>query len=508
MKGIRLIFFNVILLTATSLVMRTIGLSFQVYLSNKIGAAGIGLYQLVLSVYFLTITFSTSGVRLASTRLIAEELGQGQAEGARKALRLCVIYALAFGLAASWALFISAKYIGTYWLCDLRTIVPLRILATSLPFISLSSAFGGYFMAVRRVVKSAAVQIVEQFVKISVTIVLFTCMMPSDLEKACFAIVVGTCVGECVSFLLLFFLHVFDIRRYRNDNKMGPGLLGRMLHITLPVALGAYVSSAMRTVQQLLIPVGFKKSGASSDMALSTYGSINGMVIPVIMYPSVLFSSLADLIVPELAECKACGNYKRIDRIVFRLFHFGMLFCLFVMSIFLFFPNELSSAIYKSTDTAYFMYILSPLIPLTYLDTLTDAVLKGIGEQVRTMYYNIIESFISVIFIYFLLPRYAINGYIFIIIFARALNFSLSLNRLIKVTSFRIRVWPIVKALFCIFGAYHIAGLFIRFIGEPLSWIMHIAVYTAVYFLLLNVAFPTSWTSFVQLTHSIRRNAA
>ena len=56
-------------MTATSLLMRTIALVFQVYVAGKIGAAGIGLFQLVMSVYTLATTVAVSGVRLAATRL-------------------------------------------------------------------------------------------------------------------------------------------------------------------------------------------------------------------------------------------------------------------------------------------------------------------------------------------------------------------------------------------------------------------------------------------------------
>ena len=64
-------------MTATSLLMRTIALVFQVYVAGKIGAAGIGLFQLVMSVYTLATTVAVSGVRLAATRLIAQQTGRG-----------------------------------------------------------------------------------------------------------------------------------------------------------------------------------------------------------------------------------------------------------------------------------------------------------------------------------------------------------------------------------------------------------------------------------------------
>lgn len=63
------------LLTASSLVMRCIALTFQMWLVSRIVAADVGLYGLVGSVGFLAATVAISGIRFISTRLISEELG-------------------------------------------------------------------------------------------------------------------------------------------------------------------------------------------------------------------------------------------------------------------------------------------------------------------------------------------------------------------------------------------------------------------------------------------------
>lgn len=73
-------------MTATSLLMRTIALVFQVYVAGKIGAAGIEeKFQLVMSVYTLATTVAVSGVRLAATRLIAQQTGRGDDAAIRRA---------------------------------------------------------------------------------------------------------------------------------------------------------------------------------------------------------------------------------------------------------------------------------------------------------------------------------------------------------------------------------------------------------------------------------------
>lgn len=73
--------FNAAVLTGTSLVTRTIGISFRVYMSNIIGAEGIGLYQLICAVYFFATTFATSGITLIVTRLVTDCLAKGKRAG-------------------------------------------------------------------------------------------------------------------------------------------------------------------------------------------------------------------------------------------------------------------------------------------------------------------------------------------------------------------------------------------------------------------------------------------
>lgn len=492
MKRVKVIFINLIVLTATSLLMRTIGIWFQVYLSKKIGPSGIGLFQLILAVYFLAITLATSGIRLAAIRLVAEELGIGNDFGARKALTTCLTYSLIISCATSIALYSSAGYIGTRLLDDTRTILSLRLLALSLPFLAMSSVLSGYFTAVRRAIKAASVQILEQVVRIGACIIFLSIYLPQGLEHACAAIVVAALIGELFSFLILFFLYRWDIRRYSAERTLTDNLNTRIYKIALPIALSAYLTSAFRTIQNLLIPYGLKKSGSSSESALSTYGIINGMVIPILMFPAALLNAVSELIVPELAECMACKRNNRLKYIISRVLNMGIISSICIMSIFFRYSQELGIAIYNSSESAYFIRILAPLIPIMYMDSIVDGMLKGINEQVSSMRYNILESLIGAALIYLLLPKYAITGYIFTIFLTRFINFSLSLNKMLSVIKARINVSLILKAGFCILNAIVITNLIffgLRVISLDISFSLtaNIALLIIIYYILLRL---------------------
>ena len=165
-KHAKQLFWNALLLSAASLLMRTVGVWFGVYVSNRAGAEAMGLFSLMAGVYGFALTLATSGIHLGVTRVITEAIGEGKRERIAPAMRHAVLYALCFGLGAAALIAGFAEPIGLLWLKDGRTVRSLRLFALSLPLISLSSVFGGYFTAVRRPYKNAAAQVFEQFVKI------------------------------------------------------------------------------------------------------------------------------------------------------------------------------------------------------------------------------------------------------------------------------------------------------------------------------------------------------
>ena len=85
-------------LTGAAVVMRCVGMVWQIWLAGRIGAAGLGLWQLVASVNVFTSTLAISGIRFTTTRLVSEELGAGRSGGAQRAVQRCLGYAAFLGL--------------------------------------------------------------------------------------------------------------------------------------------------------------------------------------------------------------------------------------------------------------------------------------------------------------------------------------------------------------------------------------------------------------------------
>ena len=96
---------NALLLGAVSVFMRTVSVVFNAYIASRIGAGGMGLFSLIMSVYVFSVTLAGSGINLAVTRLVAESIAKNCDSGIIGAVKKCVLYALCFGVGASILLF-------------------------------------------------------------------------------------------------------------------------------------------------------------------------------------------------------------------------------------------------------------------------------------------------------------------------------------------------------------------------------------------------------------------
>ena len=421
---------NTALMTSASLLMRCIAMGFQGYLSGRIGAAGIGLYQLVMSVELLASTFAISVIRFAVTRLVSEELGMGRAGGVHGAMVRSALYALIFGSAAMLLLTRFAEPVGFLWIGDARTVMSLRILAFGLPCLALSSVISGYFTACGRIWKPSLVHLIEQCAVV-VFVALFLERAPEgDIELSCAAVCAGVTASDILSLALMLAFYLGDRRKYGSRTGESIRLTGRMLSVALPLAVSAYARSALSTLEHLLVPRGFRKSGLSADAALAGYGVIQGMAMPVLSFPSCLLSSLAENVIPELTGAQVRGEREKIRREVRSLLTMSLLFAIAVAFALFVTSDFIGSALFASSEAGKYIRLLAPLIPAMYVDMVVDGCLKGLGQQVWSMGINILDAGLGVLLVYTLLPIGALDAYIGIIYFNELLNLALSAARL------------------------------------------------------------------------------
>ncbi len=426
-----------IMLTAVALAMRTVGMFFGAFISGAVGTEGVGLYTIIMTVYSFAVTFATSGISLTATRLVAEAAAEGGGR-VRRVLRSSLIYASLFGAAATAVLLFGAEFFGGRILSDERSIISLEILSLSLLPISLGAVISGYFVGVKRVGFNAAVQVLSQGMKIALTVILVIKFTDDGIAAAVAALCAGITVTEFFGFILIFLEYLYDRRKNEIKSTEGGAEMASVVKTALPIAASAYVRSALLTLEHILIPRRLIFRGQTTAEAYSDYGLLHGMAIPTVTYPMSPLSSFASLLVPEFAGGIGERAKRRLSRIASEALNTTLIYAIVISSLMYSFSEELGYIIYSSYDVGQYIRMLAPVIPIMYLDHVTDSMLKGIGEQVFSMWVNISDSLISVILVWFLIPRMGIAGYAVVIIIMEGYNFLLSFMRLRSRVKFKI----------------------------------------------------------------------
>lgn len=460
---------NALILTVSSLVLRFLGIIFKVWLASLIGAEGIGLYQLIFSVYVLAATFATSGISTAVTRLVAEEAALGTKGGTVKILRRAILLTLVIALLSVAILYFGAEIIAVYLLNDIRAVSALKILPLSLPFMGITSCLRGYFIARRKVTPNALSQIFEQLVRIGLIFVLVKSFMNKGIGALCSAVIFGDCAAEIFSFFMLYIIYLKDKKNLNSlsGRKRPPyGIIKKILHISVPITSGRYLNTGLRTGENILVPKNLSKFPGGGENSLSQFGMIRGMALPILFFPSTLLNSISTLLIPEMSEADAKGDVRLVSFATRNILKLTAVISFVFGAIFLVSGREIGLLIYKDESVGFLLRALSPIVPLMYLDSISDGILKGLDQQGFCFRTAISDSLIRIILILILLPKMGLWGFIIIMYFSNLLTCLLNVTRLLKVSRSKLFIMselflPLVSSLAVTF----FANFIVRIIG-------------------------------------------
>ena len=331
-----------LLLTVSGLALRGLGVLFQSVLAARVGAEGMGVLQLVLTVGGFAGTLGSSGVRVAALQLTARAWGRGDRPGVAAALLACLRYGLLVSAAVGAGLILLAGPLSAILLRDGRTAPALRLLGLLLPFPILAGTVRSAYTACGRVKELVTVELCERPVSVGATLLLLFAA-GRDPARACAAVIAGSYGVSAFTFLVLWRRMNGALQGGRgerilrcaqNDSsgrpvrraggqwpplRTGTGRGTRPLRTgtgrgtrplwalaagraalppvarrALPLGVNDWLRSGLGAVEQFLIPYGLEKTG-SRQSALAAYGTISGMVFPLLWFPAEIIFSLCEL---------------------------------------------------------------------------------------------------------------------------------------------------------------------------------------------------------------------
>lgn len=438
-----------LILTLTGLLSRFIGFFYRVFLSNVFGAEGMGIYQLISPVLALSFSLTVSGIQTAISKYVASETSTRDYRSSFRTLWAGFLLAMLLSAVCASVIYLYADRIAVTFLLEERTAPLLRIIALSIPMASVHSCINGYFYGIRKAAIPAFSQLAEQVCRVgSVYLIYFICKRQGLTPTISFA-VVGLVIGESASMIVSVVAilararHVFPAcdRRgtlsanrplllprsragvsKKNRRQPSPSLsaviavyrriTGQLLQLAVPLSANRLILNLLQSVEAIYIPNRLMAYGLTNAEALSVYGVLTGMSLPLILFPSAITNSISVLLLPVVSEADASGNQSAVRRAILTSIRSCLLLGFACTAMFLLFGRLAGRLLYGSELAGSFILTLSFLCPFMYIASMLNSILNGIGKTVQTFLFSVFSLLLRLLFVFFAIPRFGIQGYL------------------------------------------------------------------------------------------------
>jgi stage V sporulation protein B len=417
------------ILTLTGLITRCIGFFYRMYLAHLFGEEGMGIYQLISPVLALSFSLAAAAYQTAISKFVAESAATN-GRASFKPLFVGLSVSLPLSCLCTGVVYLGSEYIASSLLLEPRTASMLRIIAFSIPLGSVHACVNGYFFGIKKTAVPSLSQLLEQCARVGCVYAMSSFALSKGAAVTINVAVLGLTVGEFFSMLV----SVFAIyMRYRAEvlakNAERKGLLlghsltnissfsfgtayRRMMGMAIPLTANRIVLNLLHSVEAVSIPACLKLFGYDTKTALSVYGVLTGMAMPMIFFPNALTSSIAVLLLPVISESYALGDMKAVKKTIKRTISYCSLMGIICMAIFLLLGRWMGTVLFNSDLAGHFILTLSFICPFMYLDTTLSSIIQGLNMSVKLFIMNVISLVIRLGFIFLAVPKVGITGYL------------------------------------------------------------------------------------------------
>lgn len=404
-----------LILTFAGLLSRVIGFFYRIFLSHTIGAEGLGIYHLIFPLQSLCMALTTAGIQTAISRFVAARSALKDTDGANEMFFGGCGLSLTLSCTATVLLHHNAGLLSHTILSEPRCESLLKLMAFSLPLSTLHSCISSYYYARKETKVPAVMQLLEQAVRVGSSWLACQILLSEGREITPIIAVVGMVASEIVASLvsLLLISQRFRAQNYHLESLIAPfSHLGQLISMAAPLTANRVLLTLLTSLETILIPGRLRMFGMESSSALSVYGVLTGMALPLIFFPSTITNSVSVMLLPSVAQLQALKKYDQIrEKSAF------ILRCCLVMGIgctmgFFTFSGFFGNILFHNSMVSSFLRSLAFICPFLYINSTVTSTLHGLGKTSICFFHNVISVSIRLGFVIFAIPLFGIKGYL------------------------------------------------------------------------------------------------
>lgn len=480
-------FEKTMILTLSNIVTGTLTFIFSIILSREIGSMGVGLYQLVMPVYLLFLSFTGGGITVTVSKIAAEKKALGRYNEIYKTVRVLCLFEFIWSLIITAFVLIGSNFIAASILADKRTLLGIIAFCPAIIIVSISSVYKGAFYGLQRVIEPALIDIAEKIGRVLIIFLLISVTRNSGIEITSAAAVFSLSCGELLSLTLFVVCYKNFVRNHpgygKSDNSLQ--LIINVLKLSLPLAVNGILSTIFSTITTVLIPKRLQVAGIPYENALSLLGKLQGMALTIAFYPTIVIGALNVLLIPSISEAVAFKKNYIVNHRMNVSLTIASATAFSSAAIMMSIPGRLGQFLYKDPAVGEILKILVPGIPIIYIEMVAFSILNGLGKQTRLLINSIILSTTELILIYIFLgiPSLNIRGYAVTFLISGILGLILSFSVIKKSIEFKLNLYScLVLPMLCSVLLFIVTAFFlVKLNSTPLIVILGYGFYMMIF---------------------------
>lgn len=437
---------------------RFLGLFFRWPLQMLIGDEGVGYYQMSYPLYMFFVAVA-SGVPVAISKMISESRAIGNEEGVILVFKKAMLLMLFMGIGFTSLLLIFSNAIIRFLRWDNKSYYSLIGIAFAPMFISIMSAFRGFFQGLQNMNPTAVSQIIEQCGRVIVGVGLAYILLPRGIQYSAGGASLGAAAGGILGGIYLFYKFSMVRKEFKVKSvKDDTAVLGKLLYIAIPISLGAAVGTVMSLIDSVVVPQKLLEAGFTHKEAAILYGQLTGKAYTLINVPLTLSTALGASLMPIIAEAYILNRKFEIKSKVDMAIRISMAIALPSFLGLFFMSYQILSVIFPGQSAGYnILKYLSISLPFIVLAQTTTSILQGIGKYIMPVINLVLGCAVKIILTWMTVPIPGINIYGAIIgtvagyIIASLLNLRLLKRTLkIKINYYGVMIKPAYASILMI----------------------------------------------------------
>lgn len=400
---------STIILIIGGFITKVLGMIIKIINTRLIGLEGISLYMLIFPTFSLFMSISQLSLPTSISKLVSEDRYNN-----KNIVFSSIPIVLIFDIVLTIIILVSANFISNNLLQDSRCYLPILCISMVLPFEALSNMLRGYFFGKQKMFPHVVSHVIEQVVRLILTIILIPKLIKINLIYAvCFLILVNM-ISEFTSIIILLLFIPKKIKITKDDIKPKKNNIKNILEISIPNTSTRLIGNIGYFLEPILLTAGLMKSGYSMNYIIQEYGIISGYSMPLLLLPGFFTGAISNSLLPVISQAYGKKDYPYIKRKLKQALSISLTIGIPVTIILFLFPDIFLKLIYQSNYGGIYLKALAIPFLFYYIELPLASTLQAIDRSKDVMIDNIIGIFLKTIFIY-LLSLMHIGIYSFII---------------------------------------------------------------------------------------------